>query len=97
MERDEYTCRRCNNKKDLDVHHIIKRKDGGTDDLSNLLSLCRSCHKTVDGRYFTTQERKCTVTLSKKIDMAMRLRAIKNNETFSHLAEKALRFYLGLV
>ena len=27
-----------------DVHHIVPRRDGGSDDDSNLLALCHSCH-----------------------------------------------------
>jgi hypothetical protein len=26
------------------VHHIIRRRFGGTDDPRNLVSLCRACH-----------------------------------------------------
>lgn len=29
----------------LDVHHIIHVADGGSDHESNLLTLCRDCHK----------------------------------------------------
>ena len=31
----------------LQVHHIIERKDGGTDELSNLKLLCPNCHYTI--------------------------------------------------
>ncbi len=31
-----------------DPHHIIKRSQGGTDDLENLAYLCRSCHERTD-------------------------------------------------
>lgn len=41
-------CERCgnNNYNILQVHHIIQRKDGGSDDLSNLELLCPNCHYT---------------------------------------------------
>lgn len=45
--RDNYTCQYCKNKsgnKRLDVHHIVFRKDGGSDNESNLVTLCKSCH-----------------------------------------------------
>lgn len=29
------------------VHHIVSIRDGGTDDESNLIPLCRSCHDLV--------------------------------------------------
>lgn len=53
LERDNYTCQRCGLKqeeidRELDVHHIIPYKLGGTNDLSNLISLCRSCHNILE-------------------------------------------------
>jgi 5-methylcytosine-specific restriction protein A len=29
------------------IHHIIPRKDGGTDDFDNLMSLCHYCHNKI--------------------------------------------------
>lgn len=29
-----------------DVHHIVKREDGGKDKFDNLMSLCHSCHSS---------------------------------------------------
>lgn len=29
----------------LDVHHIIPRKNGGTNDMSNLTYICPNCHR----------------------------------------------------
>ena len=31
----------------VDVHHIRRRGQGGTDELDNLIALCRSCHAWV--------------------------------------------------
>lgn len=31
-------------KQAVDIHHIIFRSQGGTDDISNLIPLCRECH-----------------------------------------------------
>lgn len=46
---DAYQCADCGRPEVslgrlLDVHHIIDFKDGGTNEMSNLVSLCRSCH-----------------------------------------------------
>ena len=30
-----------------EVHHIVPLADGGTNDFSNLMSLCKSCHSAV--------------------------------------------------
>jgi len=42
--RDNWRCRHCNFSNALHAHHIIFRSHGGEDKLSNLISLCNSCH-----------------------------------------------------
>src|SRR5260221_200439 len=43
--RDGYTCQNCGKKQSrLEAHHLIFRDLGGKDTLSNLLTLCESCH-----------------------------------------------------
>jgi hypothetical protein len=47
LTRDSYTCQHCKGKsKDhrLEVHHIVYRSEHGSDDASNLLTLCKTCH-----------------------------------------------------
>ena len=49
LNRDKWRCVMCGQKLFLKkqmahVDHIIDKVDGGTDDLSNLRSLCHSCH-----------------------------------------------------
>lgn len=46
--RDNYTCQYCKNKRkdsNFDVHHIIFRSNGGSNEPENLITLCRTCHK----------------------------------------------------
>ena len=38
--RDEYRCRKCRSRTHLEVHHIVQRKDGGSDRPDNLVTLC---------------------------------------------------------
>lgn len=48
LNRDNYTCQCCKGKhKDskLEVHHIVFRSQGGSDEESNLITLCHTCHK----------------------------------------------------
>ena len=48
LNRDNYTCQYCKGKhKDskLEVHHILFRSQGGSDEESNLITLCHTCHK----------------------------------------------------
>ena len=48
--RDGYKCRACGKSKHedgvkLEVHHVIRRADGGTDVPENVVTLCEECHK----------------------------------------------------
>jgi HNH endonuclease len=43
-ERDEFACRYCGVRKFLSVDHIVPESKGGTLELSNLQTLCRSCN-----------------------------------------------------
>ena len=47
LNRDNYECQICHGKhKDskLEVHHIVFRSQNGSDDESNLITLCKTCH-----------------------------------------------------
>lgn len=44
LERDGYKCIKCGNTRHLEIHHLIERNKGGTDDISNLITLCPTCH-----------------------------------------------------
>ena len=47
LDRDKHTCQNCKGKsKDniLEVHHIKRRQDGGTNRVANLVTLCKTCH-----------------------------------------------------
>lgn len=48
LHRDEYTCQCCGKKNcRLEVHHIVFRSNGGTNDEENLITLCKDCHKGI--------------------------------------------------
>lgn len=45
FNRDNYTCQHCKTKKGtMNAHHIIYRRNGGSDELENLITLCEDCH-----------------------------------------------------
>ena len=47
LTRDKYSCKICRGKKKdskLEVHHIIFKSNNGSDDPSNLITLCHTCH-----------------------------------------------------
>ncbi|GAF39320.1 paclitaxel taxanoid biosynthesis susceptibility protein ts1 [Agrilactobacillus composti DSM 18527 = JCM 14202] len=65
LDRDNYTCQICRGKnKDpkLKIHHIIYRSNGGTNQVSNLLTVCASCHTQANhqpgGKLFVLQAKK---------------------------------------
>ena len=50
LNRDNYTCQYCKGKKKdskLEVHHIIFRSNGGSDEEENLITLCHTCHSKI--------------------------------------------------
>lgn len=49
--RDGDECAFCGETDDLETHHIIPRKFGGTDDDVNLLRVCGHCHKVLERTY----------------------------------------------
>ena len=45
LMRDSYRCQHCYKRSvRLEAHHIIYRKNGGKDTLTNLVTLCEQCH-----------------------------------------------------
>ncbi len=47
LDRDNHTCQYCKGKsKDskLEVHHIVFRRNNGSDEPENLICLCKTCH-----------------------------------------------------
>lgn len=62
LERDNYTCQSCGyvgkekisyspGARAMVVHHIVDRKDGGTDAMSNLATMCMPCHNKIPGQH----------------------------------------------
>ncbi len=50
LARDQHRCQRCQElcaKGDADVHHVVPRSLGGSDEPSNLITLCDGCHGAV--------------------------------------------------
>jgi len=47
LARDKHCCQApgCGRTRFLEVHHIVSRQQGGSNDLGNLTTLCASCHR----------------------------------------------------
>lgn len=43
-KRDNWCCVACDSNRGLQVHHIVHRSQGGTNEMSNLVTLCWRCH-----------------------------------------------------
>jgi hypothetical protein len=46
LQRDEFRCRvpGCRSHTNIDIHHVVHREHGGTNELFNLISICEAHH-----------------------------------------------------
>lgn len=47
--RDNYACAVCDDSRNLQIHHIIHRSQGGGNSMHNLITLCPKCHALAHG------------------------------------------------
>lgn len=104
LNRDNYKCQYCKGKhKDskLEVHHIIYRSQGGSDEESNLITLCHTCHKDLhDGKITLKLSGKQKGTLKYATQMnSIRCQLLKTYpnaiETYGYIT-KANRLSMGI-
>jgi RNA-directed DNA polymerase len=62
LERDEGRCRVCGKQGKVEVHHIRPWKPGMPHELSNLVTLCLSCHRQVQDRQSEVNRRLARIT-----------------------------------
>lgn len=48
--RDKKRCVICSYNRIINIHHIIHRSKGGTNDVDNLITLCPNCHSLVHNK-----------------------------------------------
>ena len=85
LNRDGYKCQRCGKKNcRLEVHHIIYRSKGGSDDESNLITLCKECHDNVH---------KGNLVLTKKPKKML----LKYATQMSIIRSRLLKFYTNAI
>lgn len=104
LNRDNYTCQCCKGKhKDskLEVHHIVFRSQGGSDEEGNLVTLCHTCHKALHSGKITlkfTGKKKGTLKYATQMN-SIRCQLLKQYpeaiETFGCVT-KANRLSIGI-
>ena len=102
--RDNYKCQHCKGKsKDskLEVHHIVYKSNGGSDEQENLITLCNSCHyKLHHGEIALKLKGKRKGQLNHATQMnSIRIQLLKllpeAEETFGYIT-KEHRYLMGL-
>ena len=96
LDRDGYKCHICKTKKKnvkLEVHHIVFRSNGGSDDADNLITLCHDCHKKLhDGKVKLNLKGKLKGQLNHATQMnSIRIQLLKHYpeaiETFGYVTK----------
>lgn len=88
LDRDGYKCQKCKKKNlRLEVHHIIFRSQGGTNEPKNLITLCSDCHSKLHNGDFNIKGSKSKTkhsTQSNIITSQLRKRFGSFEETFGY-------------
>ncbi len=108
--RDKNTCFRCkgSSTKDrrvrIEVHHILEKKNGGTDIIENLVCLCKQCHYHLHNRNkpITKKElseiKESTVKYFKNFHAAsFRNKKGISKEQAAQLAQQGKKYFYSLV
>lgn len=96
LTRDKYTCQHCKGKSKnsrLEVHHIVFRRNGGSDEESNLITLCKTCHDGLhNGNIVLKKTGKVKSQLKHATQMnSIRVQLLKNlecEETFGFVTKE---------
>lgn len=67
IERDGRQCKNCGAERNLVVHHVVPISTRGTNELGNLLTLCRQCHRAAHDERFGTDRSRSSSSASRKI------------------------------
>jgi hypothetical protein len=80
LKRDGDTCQYCGSRA-IQADHVIPRKAGGPDEVSNLVACCTSCNATAGGNVFISfDEKKTWILTMRKIEPPRPTRFVLNDE-----------------
>lgn len=63
-EQDTIMCQYCRCRVAVDIHHIEFKSQGGKDEITNLIALCRPDHEAAHRKTIKAEELKSIVTAS---------------------------------
>ncbi len=103
LNRDKYACQICGKTGGkLEVHHIVFKKQGGSDRMDNLVCLCKDCHEKIHKNELTFNKKVKSFKhashmniMRKKLVESLRMEFVNVFETFGYLT-KYIREKLGL-
>lgn len=90
LSRDGHQCINCDSTENLEVHHIVPLSKSGTNEISNLVSVCPDCHYKIHGKT-PTEKAETQETVEREVRWTPSRQDITtfiNNIT--HPAEKAI-------
>lgn len=70
-ELEVVMCQHCNKRQAADIHHIIFKSQGGSDEIENLIALCRECHDKAHGKLKKGEKKILAETLLKIINQIL--------------------------
>ena len=88
LNKDNFTCQHCGKRGIiLDVHHIIPLRLGGSDDISNLITLCRPCHGIEESKLRPKRKKgsKLIIEIPKYIHKKLKMKALHDNTTLKDI------------
>ena len=92
-------CVACGSKEDLQRHHLVTRPEGGSNDPSNLITLCTGCHfklhaRQMNGTYNASRRTKAGLAAAKARGKKLGTfgkKLAKRNATAARARDKTLR------
>ena len=96
IKRDNSTCQHCGVVTwELYVHHVIPRSQGGSNDASNLIALCKKCHHDMhlhnpSRKKKSVEDKYKTVAVTYRPDQEEKVKKLQSERKLSVVFQRAL-------